>query len=83
MTDIRKQVHKEVERMTEGEVLGLKKFLATYPDRLGAILRNAPWDDEPWTEEDERAWAEADKWLRENGGRGVPHEEVFRRHGLR
>ena len=63
MTGIREQAHEHIERMTGDEVLGVKEFLATYPDRMGAVLRNAPWDDEPWTEEDERAWAEAENGL--------------------
>lgn len=83
MTAVRDQVHKQVDGMTDDEIRGLKEFLATYPDRLGAVLRNAPWDDEPWTEEDERAWAEAEEWLEQNGGRGIPHEEIVRRHGLK
>ncbi len=60
MTDIRREVHEEIDRMTEDEVLGLKKFLATYPDRLGAVFRNAPFDDEPLTEEERLAVAEAE-----------------------
>ena len=82
MTDIRKRVHEEVDHMTDEEVLGLKDFLATYPDWLGAILRNAPLDDEPLTEEEERSIIESEEWFERNGGRGIPHEEILRRHGL-
>ncbi len=83
MIDVRRQIQEEVDRMTDDEIRGLSGFLATFPDRLGAVLRNAPWDDEPWTDEDERAWTEAEEWLEQNGGRGIPHEEIVRRHGLR
>ena len=83
MTGIREQAHEHIERMTEDEVLGVKEFLATYPDWLGPILRNAPLCDEPWTEQMERAWVESEEWLKQNGGRGIPHEEIVRRHGLR
>ena len=82
MTDIRREVHEEIDRMTEDEVLGLKKFLATYPDRLGAVFRNAPFDDEPLPEEERLAVAEAEEWLKQNGGRGIPHDEVMRDLGL-
>lgn len=41
MIDIRKDVHEEIDRMTARQVAGLKKFLATYPRRLAATLRNA------------------------------------------
>ncbi len=82
MTDMRSQIHEEVDRMTEKELLGLKEFLATYPNQFRAFLRTVPWDDEPLTEEDEKALAESDEWFRQNGGRGIPHEEVMRELGL-
>ena len=82
MTDIRNEVHEEIDRMTEKELLGLKEFLATFPDRLGAILRNAPVDDEPVTEEDLRAIAKSQEWFRQNGGKGIPHDQVVRELGI-
>jgi hypothetical protein len=39
-------------------------------------------DDEPVTEEERRAVLEADAWLKENGGRGIPMEEVLADFGL-
>ena len=68
--------------MTEMELLGLKEILATYPDEFGAFLRSVPWDDEPLTEEDERALAESEEWFRRNGGKGIPHEQVVREFGI-
>ncbi|MDE0106802.1 MAG: hypothetical protein OXN96_03280 [Bryobacterales bacterium] len=82
MAEIRAALHEEIDRMTEGELVGLKEFLATYPDRLGAVLRNAPWDDEPETEEERLAVAEAEESLKQNGGKGIPHERVMRELGL-
>ncbi len=82
MADIRSEVHEEIDRMTEKELLGLKEFLATFPDRVGAMLRNAPVDDEPVTEEDLRAIAESQEWFRQNGGKGIPHDQVVQELGL-
>jgi hypothetical protein len=45
-------------------------------------LLNAPFDDEPVTEEEAREIAESEEWLRQNGGKGIPHEEAMRRLGL-
>jgi hypothetical protein len=45
-------------------------------------VRNAPDDDEPETEEEKMAVAEAREWLAKRGGRGIPHEEAMRRLGL-
>ena len=68
--------------MTEKELRGLKEFLSTYPNRVAAVFRNAPWSDEPLTEEDKKAIAEGEEWLKQNGGKGIPHEEIVRELGL-
>lgn len=68
--------------MTEDELVGLKEFPATYPDRLGAVLRNAPWNDGPETEEERLSVAEVEEWFKQNGRKRIPHEEVVRQLGL-
>ena len=70
MADIRSEVHEEIDRMHEKDLLGLREFLATYPDRVGAMLRNAALDDEPVTAEDLRAIAESEEWFRQKGREG-------------
>ena len=80
--DIRKEVHEEIDRMTDDEVKGLQEYMATYPNPVVAAFRNAPFDDEPYTEEEQRLVAEAREWLKQNGGKGIPHEEVMRELGL-
>lgn len=82
MTEIRREVHEEIDRMPEEQIVGLKRLLASYPTPLDAACRNAPESDEPETEEDARLVAEADEWLRQNGGRGIPHEEIVREFSL-
>ncbi|MEX2528330.1 MAG: hypothetical protein WEA09_11890 [Gemmatimonadota bacterium] len=49
--------------------------------RVRLALANAPEDDEPWTEADERAVQEAEEDLR-RGERPIPMEEVKRRLGI-
>ncbi len=82
MSDLRQELHEEIDRMATEDLAGLKEFLATYPDSLGAKFRNAPYDDEPLTEEDRQAMEEAIEWLEQNGGRGIPHDQVMRELGL-
>ena len=82
MTDIRIDLHEEIDRMTDRQVTGVKEFLSTFPSPLGAACRNAPESDEPETEEEARLVAEAEEWLKQNGGRGIPHEQVMRELGL-
>lgn len=80
-TEIRKEVHDEIDRMTDEEVRGLKEYMATYPDPVAALFRNAPFDDEPYPEEQQRLVAEARDWFAKNGGEGIPHEEIVREFG--
>lgn len=82
MTEVRKQVHEEIDRMPEEQVEGLKKLLASYPTPLDAACRNAPESDEPESEEEARLVAEADEWLRQNDGKGILHEEIVREFSL-
>ncbi len=82
MTDSHEQLHEEIDRMTEMQVDCLKKFLASYPSPLAVACRNAPESDEPETEQEARLVAEAEEWLQQNGGSGIPHEEVMRELGL-
>ena len=82
MTDNCRELHKGVDRMTDRQVVGLKELLVSYPSRFAALLRNAPESDEPETEEEARLVAEAREWRRQNGGRGIPHEEIEREFRL-
>lgn len=82
MTDMRRGVHEEIDRLPDEQLTGVKEFLASYPTPLDAACRNAPVCEEPLSEEEERLVAEAEEWLRQNGGKGIPHEEVMRELGL-
>ena len=42
----------------------------------------APFDEESETEEERRAVEESKAWLRQRGGKGIPHEQVLRDFGL-
>jgi len=44
-------------------------------DSLSRKMANAPLDDEPFTEEDRQAVAEADEWLKHN--KPIPLEDVL------
>ncbi|MBL0161395.1 MAG: hypothetical protein IPP47_30620 [Bryobacterales bacterium] len=56
--------------------------METIVDPVATALRNAPLDDEPETDEEKTAMSEARQWLRNNGGKGIPHAEAMRRLGL-
>jgi hypothetical protein len=80
--DTRQHAHRLIDRMPETQLSGLVQFLETIVDPVTTALRNAPIDDEPETEQDKLAAAEARDWLKNNGGKGTPHAEAMRRLGL-
>ena len=82
MTDTRQLAHKLIDRLPEPQLSGLVQFLETIVDPVTAALHNAPFDDEPESEEEKLAVSEARDWLKKNGGKGIPHAEAMRRLGL-
>jgi predicted transcriptional regulator len=57
--------------------LGTKEMSELNPT---SHMRDIPFDDEPETEEERAAVAEASRDLEE--GRVIPHDEVMRKNGL-
>ena len=82
MTDSRQQAHQLIDRLPETQLSALVGLLETIVDPVAAALRNAPADDEPETDNEKQAVAEARDWLAVRGGKGIPHEEAMRRLGL-
>jgi hypothetical protein len=82
MTDPREQAHQLIDRLPETQLSALVGLLETIVDPVAAALRNAPIDDEPETDREKQAVAEARDWLAGRGGKGIPHDEAMRRLGL-
>jgi hypothetical protein len=82
VNDTREHAHHLIDRLPETQIEGLVRFLETIVDPAIAALRNAPLEDEEVGEDEERAVQEARVWLRDNGGKGIPHAEAMRRLGL-
>lgn len=82
MNDTRQHAHQLIDRIPETQLSDLVQFLETIVDPVAAALRNAPLDDEPETEDEKTAVAEAKAWLQSNGGKGIPHAEAMRRLGI-
>jgi hypothetical protein len=49
-------------------------------DPVSRAIANAPVDDEPVTEEEEKALNEAREWLKHN--KGISHEQVLAELGI-
>ena len=78
----REHAHELIDRLPETQLAALVGLLETIVDPVSAALRNAPIDDEPETEEESQAVAEARAGLARRGGKGIPHDEAMRRLGL-
>lgn len=82
VTEAREQAHQLIDRLPDTQLAPLVQFLETIVDPVAVALRNAPPDDEPESDEEKSAVAEARQWFQNNGGKGVPHAEAMRRLGL-
>lgn len=80
MNDTRQQVHKLIDQLAPAQLTALETILQSMVDPLSRKLALAPMDDEPFTDEDRQAVAEADEWLKHN--QAIPHEEVLAEFGL-
>jgi uncharacterized coiled-coil DUF342 family protein len=78
MTVSREELHRLVDQLPEAAIKTLEGWLAEYDPVLWALL-TAPEDDEPETEEERKAMAEAYEDLK--AGRLVSLEEVKRELG--
>jgi hypothetical protein len=82
MTENREHAHQLIDCLPEAQLSALVGLLETIVDPAASALRNAPIDDEAETEQEKQEVGEAREWLRQNGGRGIPHEDAMRRLGL-
>lgn len=82
MMSDREHAHQLIDRLPEMQLSGLVQFLETIVDPVTTALRNAPLDDEPESDDEKAAVAEARTWLQGNGGKGISHAEAMRRLGL-
>ena len=83
MSDTRQHAHELIDRLPETQISAVVGFLESIVDPDKATLQNAPLDDEPESEAELQAVAQARTSLRNNGGKGVPHNEAMRRLGLK
>jgi len=82
MTQVRHHAHDLIDRLPETQLDALVGFLESIVEPEATALHSAPLDDEPESDSERLAVAEARASLRRNGGQGVPHSEAMRRLGL-
>ncbi len=75
----KEKLREQVEAFTEEEASEALRLLELRKDPVVVAFRDAPVDDEPLTEEEERALAEADRDIA--AGRTISLEELKRELG--
>jgi hypothetical protein len=76
----RQQAHSYLDRLPPEQLSAVRGLLETMLDPVSRALANAPIDDEPISEEEERAVSEAREWRKYNNP--IPMEEVLADFGL-
>ena len=76
----REQAHALLDMLPAEKLNAVRSLLEAMVDPVSRALANAPIDDEPITEEEERAVAEAREWLQHNPG--IPFEQVVAELGF-
>ena len=76
----KQHAHQLLDQLASGQMDAVVHLLEVITDPLTAALANAPVDDEPFTDAERQAVAEADEWIRHN--KPIAHEEVLAELGL-
>lgn len=76
----RRQAHSYLDRLPDAQVAAVRGLLEAMLDPVSRALADAPHDDEPVSEQEERAAAEAREWLKHNPG--IPLEQLAADLGL-
>ena len=79
-TETRQHVHALIDQLPPVQLAAVEVLLQSMLDPFFRKLALAPIDDEPFTEEDRQAVAEADEWSKHNAP--IPMEEVLADFGL-
>jgi len=80
MSDPRQHVYELINRLPPAQLAAVTGLLETTLDPVSLATANAPLEDEPISEEEERAVAEANEWLKHN--KPIPFEEVLSEFGV-
>ncbi len=76
----RQQAHRLLDQLDPGQLDAVVRLLEVMTDPGIASIRDAPIDDEPVTEEEERTVAVSKEWFKNNPG--LPFEDVVAELGF-
>jgi hypothetical protein len=76
----KQQARELIERLPPAQLAAVVGLLQAMLDPVSRAIANAPLDDEPESDEERQAVAEAKEWLKRHPG--IPFEEVLGDFGL-
>ena len=76
----KEHAHELIDRMAPGQVDAVVGLMEILLDPVTRSLANAPYDDEPTSDDEERAVAASKEWLKHNDP--ISHEEILAEFGL-
>jgi hypothetical protein len=80
MSNTKEHAHELIDRLPRSQLTAVVGLLEAMLDPVSRAVAQASSDDEPETEEERRAVAEAKEWLEHHPG--IPFEEVLADFGL-
>jgi hypothetical protein len=80
MSNPKEHAHELIDRLPRSQLTAVVGLLEAMLDPVSRAVAQASSDDEPETEEERRAVAEAKEWLEHHPG--IPFEEVLADFGL-
>ena len=81
-TNPKQQAHELIERISTAQASAVVTLITTMLDPVDRAIANAPFEDEPISDEENRAVAASKAWLAEHPGEGIPHEELLAEFGI-
>ncbi len=79
-TDAKEHAHELIERLPPTQVAAVVGLLEAMLDPVARAIANAPADEEPLTEDERKALAEAKDWAKHN--QCIPHDQVLAEIGV-
>jgi hypothetical protein len=81
-TNPKQEAHELIDRISTAQASAVVTLITSMLDPVDRAIANAPFEDEPISDEENRAVAASKAWLAEHPGEGIPHEEMLREFGI-
>jgi hypothetical protein len=78
--DTKQHAHELIDRMAPSQVSAVVGLIEVMLDPVARSIAGAPFEDEPISEEENRAVADSKEWLKHNDP--IPHEKILADFGL-